>query len=109
MTSYQIDRTTWAQRSIFEQMGNIYAEVGRTIKAKESGDESLFSEALTRAIDLFDATAEVHIAKKSPKAREVLLAKYQFLSLFYAKRRTENQASLEKYFFDFALAARLQK
>jgi len=33
--NYQIDRARWAGMTIFEQMGNIGSEVGRTLKAKK--------------------------------------------------------------------------
>lgn len=106
MGSYAVDRQKWAKLDILNQMGNIYSEVGRTIAAKKSGDEQRFEAALSRALDLFDASVEVLNKQKSPRLREVLLAKYQFLSLFYARRRQEDSESLERYFMQFALAAR---
>jgi hypothetical protein len=96
--------------NIFEQMGNIYSEIGRSFNAKRSGkleDETL---AATRAIDLFDATVETLIEKRSVKAKEVLRAKDQFLNNLYSKKFDEKDASgLEKYFLEFATAARLTK
>ncbi len=109
MSSYAIDRQKWASMDILNQMGNIYSEVGRTVNAKKSGDEARFQNALSRALDLFDATVDVLNKQKSPRMREVLLAKYQFLGLFFAKTRTENPKTLDKYFMQFALAARLHR
>ena len=94
---------------ILEQMGNIYSEVGRAVSAKRSGDKVKFENALSRAIDLFDITIDVLNSQRSPRMREVLLAKYQFLSLFFAKTRTENPETLDKYFRQFAVAARLHR
>ncbi len=109
MSSYAVDRNKWADMNILEQMGNIYSEVGRSIAAKNSGNEQKFTAALSRALDLFEATIEILNAQKSPRMREVLLAKYQFLSLFFAKRRQEDPISLERYFRQFAIAARLSR
>jgi flagellin-specific chaperone FliS len=109
VNNYAIDRDKWALMGILDQMANIYSEVGRTINAKKSGDDQKFRAALTRAIDLFNATIEVLNKQKSPRMREVLLAKYQFLSLFYAKTRQEDVKNLERYFMQFAIAARIAK
>jgi broad specificity phosphatase PhoE len=109
MSNYTVDRQRWAKMDILNQMGNIYSEVGRTVNAKKSGDEARFQSALSRALDLFDATVDVLNEQKSPRMREVLLAKYQFLSLFFAKTRAENPEMLDKYFLQFALAARLHR
>lgn len=91
-------------------MGNIYSEVGRSFNAKRDGrthDEKL---AIFRAIDLFDATVDNLVQQKSIKAREVLRAKDQFLDNLYADAFDESSAaSLEKYFLEFAIAARLNK
>lgn len=106
MNDYAVDRTKWANMSVLEQMANIYSEVGRTIKAKNAGDEQKFQAALARVLDLFAATIETLNNQKSPRMREVLLAKYQFLGLFYARRRQEDPVSLERYFMQFAIAAR---
>lgn len=109
MNNYHINIKRWAQMDILNQMGNIGSEVGRAIKAKSSRDDESFNDALARAVNLFDATAEVLVQQKSPRVREVLLAKYQFLSLFFAKRRSEDPISLENYFMQFALAARMRQ
>ena len=35
MANYEIDRERWAKLTIFEQMGNIGAEVGRAASGKD--------------------------------------------------------------------------
>ncbi|HUD05310.1 MAG TPA: hypothetical protein VMR18_00100 [Candidatus Saccharimonadales bacterium] len=110
MTDYKVDRERWSQMSILEQMGNIYSEVGRSFKAKRSGKVDNQNLAATRAIDLFDATVETLIEKKSIRATEVLRAKDQYLISLHGKPFNEKDASsLEKYFLEFAVAARLSK
>jgi hypothetical protein len=87
-------------------MGNIGSEVGRAINAKKSGKADRMDGAIDRAVDLFDATAEVWAARQSPRTREVLRAKEQFLELFFGTQNDDDAASLERYFMQFAQAAR---
>jgi len=106
MSNYQMDRERWAQFSIFEQMGNIGSEVGRAINAWRKGDTARADGAIYRALDLFDATAEVWAKRKSPKTREVLRARECFVALFYGGTFEQDADALERYFMQFALAAR---
>ena len=100
---YAIDRERWNQLSIFDQMGNIGSEAGRTLKLKRNGED--FQDALIRALDLFDATVELLVQDKSHRTKEVLRARGQFLqALFIA-----DDPSIETYFMQFAIAARLNR
>jgi hypothetical protein len=105
MSSYAVDRERWAQMDIVNQMGNIGSEVGRAIAAKRRGDAERQQGAITRAFDLFDATIETLAAQRSPRLREVLLARDQFSALFYDDHFSDADA-LERYFTWFAVAAR---
>lgn len=58
MTPHEVDRGRWARMTILEQTGNISSEVGRSLNAHRSGDVERFDQALSRALDLFDATVE---------------------------------------------------
>lgn len=110
MNHYTIDETRWAKLDIFDQMGNIYSEVGRSLKTRADKHSTDHLEATGRAIDLFDATIRVLIAKKSPQAREVLRAKEQFLDVaFDDKASAESIQSIDRYFMHFAIAARLHR
>src|SRR3990167_2707914 len=106
MNNYKIDRRRWAKMDIQNQMGNIGSEVGRAIIAKREGNEERFEGALRRALDLFSATTEVLIEQKSPRAREVLRAKDQFLRLFFDGKFESDADNIDRYFYQFALAAR---
>lgn len=108
MSNYQVDRGRWSQMDILNQMGNIGSEVGRTIAAKRRGDNERFNGALDRALDLFDATTEDLAAKHSPRLKEVLRSRDQFLSLFFADK-FDDANNIERYFTQFALAARLNR
>ena len=107
MPSYEIDRERWAELSIFEQMGNISSEVGRAINATRSGKEKRAQGAIDRAVDLLDATVDVLIAQRSPRVKEVLRAREEFLRLFYDGTFEADADNIAHYFNLFAIAARL--
>lgn len=105
MSNYQVDRANWAKMNILEQMGNIGSEVGRSIKAWKSKDSVRFDGSLERALDLFDATTEQLVQQKSPRTKEVLRAKDEYLRLFFDDNFNDAD-SLEDYFMQYAIAAR---
>ncbi|MEO6761627.1 MAG: hypothetical protein ABI220_04610 [Candidatus Saccharimonadales bacterium] len=109
MSNYQVDRARWSQMDILNQMGNIGSEVGRTISAKRRGDDERFNGALERALDLFDATSEALAAQRSPRLKEVLRSRDQFLSLFFLDKFDTDADNIERYFMQFATAARLRQ
>jgi len=106
--SYVVDRSHWSTMSIFDQMGNIYSEVGRTLKAKQDHDQERYELALARAIDLFDATVSILVERHSPKTKEVLRAKEEFLDVCRTADSDEIK-DLDRYFMQFAIAARLTR
>lgn len=104
---YTVDRTRWAKLGIFEQMGNIYSEVGRSFKAN---DKNTQEQAIARATDLFNATLYVLRKSQSPRAKEVRRAKQQFLEIVTDKHASqESIQGLDRYFLQFAIAARLNR
>jgi len=104
--SYAVDRSRWQSLSIFEQMGNIGSEVGRSFKYLRAGDKQAADAALARAIDLFDATETILLKQNPARAREVLRAKEEYLRSFHERKGLR---SLENYFNQFAIAARLNR
>ncbi len=106
MANYEIDRERWAQLSIFEQMGNIGAEVGRAVNATRAGKDKRAQGAIDRAVDLLDATIEVLVAQGSPRVKEVLRAREEFLRLFFDGTFEEDADNIVRYFNLFAIAAR---
>lgn len=106
--NYSIDTERWNNMTIFEQMGNIYSEVGRSFLAKSRGDELFARQAMIRSLELFDATVNYLISIHSVKVKEVLRARDQYLELFYESKVEKNELQgLDKYFLGFATAARL--
>jgi hypothetical protein len=100
---YAIDRERWKQLSILSQMGNIGTEVSRTLKLKRKGED--FQAALIRALDLFDATVELLIVEKSHRTKEVLRSRDQFLQALLVS----DDPTIETYFMQFAIAARINR
>ena len=95
----EIDQKKWAELSLIEQMGNISSEVGRAIKSRENLQRR--DGAIDRALNLFAATALCH---KGLRLREVLRARNEFLRLFFDN--SMDFSEIERYFHQFALAAR---
>lgn len=108
MNNHVFDVGEWQAMSIFAQMGNIGSEVGRAAKAFEGGDQDSFNGAFCRAIDLFDATATGLVRDKSPRTKEVLLARDQFSSQFFSDSPCVDPG-IEAYFMQFAIADRLNR
>jgi hypothetical protein len=106
MSNFQIDRNKWASLTIFEQMGNIGSEVGRACKAHRAGKIERRNAAIERALDLFSATIDVLAWEKSYRLREVLRARDEFLRLFYDGTFETDAEQIERYFMQFAIAAR---
>jgi len=92
--------------SVFDQMGNIGSEVGRSLSAKKRGDEKNAEAAAQRALDLFDATAEAWAVSSPARMKELLLSKEQYLES-YTNSAKDN--GIENYFMQFAVAARLNR
>jgi hypothetical protein len=108
--SYAVDRERWAAMNIFEQMGNIYSEVGRSINAKQQNKQQDCDYAVVRALDLFDATVDDLVRQKSPRTKEVLRAKDQYLHAIYDQSATPNIfTDVDRYFMQYAIAARLHR
>jgi hypothetical protein len=106
---YQVDRERWAKMTINEQMGNIGSEVGRAIIAHRSGNKSREDRAIDRAIDLFSATIESLVGTNySYRLKEVLRARDEFLRLFFDGTFEADAKNIERYFMNFAFAARYE-
>lgn len=106
MSKHVFDKQKWAAMTIFEQMGNIGSEFGRAMNAKNRGDKQLLEGALYRGLDLFNLTIEILVLQKSPRLREVLLARDQFTEFILTDKK---DPKLDDYFMQFAVAARLNR
>ncbi len=104
MSSHSFDTDSWSEMDIFNQMGNIGSEVGRALTAKRQGKTDRCQAAFYRGLDLIDATAGDWAVKKYPGLKELLYAR----ELFAESITTDKvDLTLEAYFMQFAIAARL--
>lgn len=98
---------SWNKLSFFEQMGNIGSEVGRARKW-QTKNQKLFDSAFDRAHELLMLTIAdkrwVDQLGELCRVKEVLCDAYCGGVLY-----DSDFASLEKYFYHFALAAQRQK
>lgn len=107
---YSVDLENWSRQNIFEQLGNVSSEVGRSIQSKRLGDNEKAEQAMIRALDLFDATVSGLIKKRSPQAKEVLRAREEYLRILYSADATAKALDdINKYFLQFAIAARINR
>lgn len=94
----------WFELSLTEQLANIGSEAGRAFKW-QNRDEKLFQNAVERALELFDLTLED--SRWQGRRWEINRAREVFCdAVFGGKEFKSNLYDLEKYFFNFAKAAR---
>lgn len=105
MTEHVFDQTSWSKLDVFNQLGNIGSEVGRAITAKRLGSEKRMLSAFYRGMDLINATVESW-TQQGKSARELLIAREQFAQTILTDDEDE---TLERYFMQFAIAARMRK
>ncbi|MBI5645085.1 hypothetical protein HY970_03220 [Candidatus Kaiserbacteria bacterium] len=94
----------WRAFSLCEQLGNIGSEIHRA-RLAETSSEQRFSAARDRALELFDLT----LADPRWRTRIRELARAQEIAadaLSGGREWNTSLASLEKYFDQFAIAAR---
>jgi hypothetical protein len=96
----------WFKFSLVEQMGNIGSEVGRAARWQNK-DEKAFNGAVARALELFDFTLEDPRWRKQGRLKEIARAREVFCdAVLGGKEYNSSLEDLDKYFFQFALAAR---
>ena len=95
---------SWKKLTLFEQLGNIGSEIGRA-KKWQGKDKKIFDGAVERALELFDLTLEDERWRK--RLREIARAREVFVdAIFGGKEYKSSLEDLEKYFMQFARAAR---
>lgn len=93
----------WKTLSLFEQLGNIGSEVGRALNAKSEAEKQT---AAIRALELCDLT--LADARWYGRGGEIARAREVVCDyLFGDNEYGSTGESLEQYFMQFALAARL--
>ena len=98
----------WSQFSIFEQMANIGAEVGRAVNWRKKNNSEMSKNAVYRALELLDFTIDdkknINSLKEICRVREIL-ADYFFGDNSYRFKDED----WDKYFLPFNFAARINK
>lgn len=96
----------WQTLTLAEQLGNIGSEVGRAIRARERDDALRFEGAFDRALELFDLS----LADRrwtGPRLREIARAREVTCDFLVGENDYGSTAeSLDRYFLQFAIAAR---
>ena len=95
----------WNSYSIYEQMANIGAEVGRSINWKKKNNSKMSLNAFYRALELIDFT----IADERNKNRLSEILKMRELLLDYSIGENiyhSTSGGWNKYFYYYNLAAR---
>jgi len=97
----------WQKLSLMEQMANIGGEVSRVLHWQNK-DEKLYENAINRALELLDLTISdprwQNRLKEIVRTRELLCD-----AILGGKEYKTSLKDLNRYFFHFALAARINR
>jgi len=97
----------WFEMSLCEQLGNIGSEVGRAAKWQKKGNGEARDKALDRAFDLLDLTVSDKRWYGGGKLKEILRAREVLADIYYGDNQYhDSPEGIERYFFQFAVAAR---
>ena len=106
MKSFHDDlKSRWKSLTIYEQMANIGAEVGRAISWKNKGNAEISRNAFYRALELIDFSVDAYTGK--PALREILRMREMLVDYFYGDNEYNSTDEVwNKYFYYYNLAAR---
>ncbi len=97
----------WQKLSLMEQMGNIGSEINCALNWRDK-DQKLYENAIDRALELLDLTISdprwQNRLKEIVRTRELLCD-----AMFGGKEYKTTLEDLNRYFFHFALASRVNK
>lgn len=96
----------WQTLTLAEQMGNIGSEISRATRAK--GESKKVESAIIRALELIDLTLRDsrwrERLKEIARVREVLCD-----TVFGANQFQTTLEDIDRYFYHFALSARIKR
>lgn len=97
----------WQKLSLMEQMGNIGSEISRALNWRDK-DQKSYENAIDRALELLDLTISdprwQNRLKEIVRTRELLCD-----AILGGKEYKTSLEDLDRYFFYFAFAARLNR
>lgn len=95
----------WSQLSFIEQMANIGSEVERALNWKAKHNEAYCEQALERCLELIGLSLDS--TKNFPRLKELCRMREVVIDYFLGENQFGyDDASLRKYFLNFAFAAR---
>ena len=95
----------WKELSIYEQMANVGAEVGRAISWEKKQNELQSKSALYRALELLDFT--IDDSKNNSSLKEITRLREILVDYFLGKNiYHSSDTGFDSYFLPFNLAAR---
>lgn len=99
----------WQKLTLIEQMANIGSEINRALIWQKK-DQKLFQKAIDRAFELLDLTITDPRWQKQKRLKELVRVREVLGDAFLGGKEYQSSLeNLERYFFQFALAARLKK
>lgn len=97
----------WARLSLMEQLGNVGSEVSRAARWKDK-DPKLYEGAVLRGLELMDFT--IRDARWKGRLKELTRAREMMCDAWLGGREYGTTwEGLDRYFFHFAVAARLSR
>ena len=97
----------WQRLSLMEQLGNVGSEINRALNWREK-DANLYESAINRAFELLDMT--IADSRWRARLKEIIRARELLAdAIFGGKEYKTTLEDLNRYFFHFALAARLNR
>lgn len=97
----------WHSLTLFEQLGNVGSEVGRTARARQK-DAQTFDNAVARTLELIDLT--IADPRHRQRLKEITRARELFCEAISDEPQYDVTLSeLDEYFLQFAIAARLKR
>lgn len=108
MQHTKLENGHWFELTLYEQLGNVGTEVGRMVRARKRKNSPDFLNARDRALELLDLTIadpkRKHQLREITRVREVLIDSISEKSSY-----NSDLAALDRYFINFAYAARLNR
>jgi hypothetical protein len=98
----------WQKFSLLEQLANVGAEVSRALSWKKKGELEKSKKALERGLELFDLT--IQDRRWQYRLKEILRTREIICDYFLGDNQYQSTPeSIDKYFLQFAIAARRQR
>lgn len=97
----------WQQLSLAEQLGNIGSEINRAINCRDK-DKKSYENAINRALELLDLT--INDSRWQNRLKEIVRSRELLCDVILGGREYKTSLKdLNRYFFYFALAARINR